>query len=290
MSKKSIYLYNFYRKKYGKELLVDVIDLQSIKNNIKKNPVHRLSYYDITFITDGEEEIFINESKYEAKPKDAITSIPGEVWQWNSNTTLNGYVLVFEEEFLLSFFNDPLFLQKLQFLHSERKKALISLDETTFLRITTLLKELRDEIKTNLDKDLHILRAMLYEILALLDRTYRKDNNENELDNKNSSRHINTFIQLVNTHYIHHRNTEFYADKLFITSNYLNKIVKQHFGLSPKEYILQKAYQEAKLLLTHTTLSINEITDKLHFSTASYFICSFKKHIGISPQKYRNQK
>lgn len=290
MSKKSIYLYNFYRKKYGKELLVDIIDLQSIKNNIKKNPIHRLSYYDITFITDGEEEIFINESKYEAKPKDAITSIPGEVWQWNSNTTLNGYVLVFEEEFLLSFFNDPLFLQKLQFLHPERKKALISLDETTLLRITTLLRELRDEIKTNLDKDLHILRAMLYEILALLDRSYRKYNNENELNNKNSSRHINTFVQLVNTHYIHHRNIEFYADKLFITSNYLNKIVKQHFGLSPKEYILQKVYQEAKLLLTHTTLSIKEITDKLHFSTASYFIRSFKKHIGICPQKYRNQK
>lgn len=42
--------YNFYRKKYGDELLIDVINLESIKGKIRKTPVHRVTYYDITFI------------------------------------------------------------------------------------------------------------------------------------------------------------------------------------------------------------------------------------------------
>lgn len=69
----SIPKYNFYRKKYGDELLIDVIDLDSIKGNIRKNPVHRVTYYDITFITEGSEEIAINDRSYPVAPRSAIS-------------------------------------------------------------------------------------------------------------------------------------------------------------------------------------------------------------------------
>ena len=48
--------YDFYKHKYGDELLIDVVPLNTIKKYLKEQPVHILTYYDITLITSGEIE------------------------------------------------------------------------------------------------------------------------------------------------------------------------------------------------------------------------------------------
>ena len=284
----SIPQYNFYRKKYGKELLIDVIDLSSIKDNIGKTPVHRVTYYDITFITEGGEEVAINDSSYVVASGSAICSIPGDVWTWKPNTQMNGYVLVFEEEFLLSFFSDPLFLKRFAFLNPQRESALVYIEEHLFVRIEQLLLLIKEEINNDTEKDHHILRAMLYEVLMLLNRSYIASCTKAEPCKEIVvDRYIHSFVQIVNDNYTTQHNVQYYADKLFITTNYLNRIVKQTLGVTSKQYIQTKVIQEAKRLLTYTTLSIAEISLTLHFETPSYFIRSFKKHSGSTPREYR---
>ena len=51
--KNSIPQYTFYKTKYGSELLIDVVELKYIKRFLSENPIHTLTYYDITFITEG---------------------------------------------------------------------------------------------------------------------------------------------------------------------------------------------------------------------------------------------
>ncbi|WP_138483983.1 hypothetical protein [Dyadobacter bucti] len=102
---KSIHRYHFFQGKYGKELLVDLVSISDINKYIEVAPTHRLTYYDITFITDGREKIIVNQHKLSVQPGDVICSIPGEVWSWPKQTVLQGYALLFEEAFLLSFFN-----------------------------------------------------------------------------------------------------------------------------------------------------------------------------------------
>jgi AraC family transcriptional activator of pobA len=286
---KDIYLYNFHKTKYGKELLVDVISLQSIKDNISKNPVHRLSYYDITFITDGSEKIGINGQESFAQPSTAICSIPGDVWQWNPKTELNGYVLVFEEEFLLSFFNDPYFLQNFPYLQPDRNSALLLFDVALFDRVVKLLIQIKDEINLDSEKDQHILRAMLYELLILLNRSTSIAENKPASNENIENRHLQTFIELVKTNYIEDRNIQNYADKICITANYLNKIVNKSLGISPKKYIVHKIIQESKRLLTYTTQSISEIADRLYFSTPTYFVRFFTKNCGCTPLEFRRK-
>ena len=41
-----------------------------------------------------------------------VTSIPGEVWEFSPESQLKGFNLAFEKEFLLTFFNDPHFLDR----------------------------------------------------------------------------------------------------------------------------------------------------------------------------------
>lgn len=52
--KNAIPRYNFYKTKYGSELLIDVVDLQYTRKFLTQGKVHILTYYDITFITEGE--------------------------------------------------------------------------------------------------------------------------------------------------------------------------------------------------------------------------------------------
>lgn len=102
--------YDFYKHKYGDELLIDVVPLNTIKKYLKEQPVHILTYYDITLITSGEGEFLIDHQANRVKPQEIIFTRPGEIRKWDDKTIQDGFALIFEEEFLLSFFNDPAFL------------------------------------------------------------------------------------------------------------------------------------------------------------------------------------
>ena len=282
--------YNFHKTKYGDELLIDVVELRSINKYIQRDPIHRLTYYDITLITEGKGEFIINGHSYPVEPYNIVCSIPGEVRGWNKDQTLNGYALIFEEEFLLSFFNDPHFLQHLSYLNPERNSFVLQATPELNLRIHQLFREIKTEISNYSKKDHHILRAMLYEVLMLLNRTDTVSEPQPISKNKTVNRHAHAFTLLVNAEFISQRNTQYYADKLCITANYLNEITQNVLGVSAKIYIQNKVMQEAKRLLNYTTLSITEIADKLHYNTPSYFIRSFHKHTGLTPTQYRDSQ
>lgn len=288
----------FFKRKYGSELLVDMNDIHYIKPGITKHPVHRYPFYSLVLVTDGEEEIGINDNRTMAKQGTFIAGIPGDVWCWNSDTCLQGYVLIFEEEFLLSFFNDRLFLQKFPYLQTDRLSPFYWVEDDLFNRICQVMEQIKMEIhgsETNLRKtslpeiDQHILRAMLYETLTLFKRaeTLTLPDSIQDLGQK---RYLEPFIRLVEKHFVENRNIQFYADRLCITPNYLNKIVKQELGLSAKGYLNNKIVQEIKNLLDYTTLSVAEIADNLHFLSASYLVRYFKAQTGSTPVQYRNRR
>ena len=104
--KNSIPRYTFYKHKYGSELLVDVVELKYVKKFLAKSAVHTLNYYDITFITEGKGAFSVDNQTYEAIPRDVLFSKPGEIRNWDTHHIINGYALIFEEEFLSSLFKD----------------------------------------------------------------------------------------------------------------------------------------------------------------------------------------
>lgn len=63
---KSIPQYHFYKTKYGEELLIDVVTLNGIRPYIDKHPIHTLSYFDITFVTQGPGELSVGNRSYTA--------------------------------------------------------------------------------------------------------------------------------------------------------------------------------------------------------------------------------
>ncbi len=284
---KRIPLYKFHRRKYGTELLIDVLDLGYIKTGIRRNPIHRETFYCIILITGGCEEVGVNGHKRPVQAGEVVCSRPGEVWSWQPDPKLEGLVLIFEEPFLLSFFNDSHFLERLAYLQPDRTSPFLRPDTTLQERLHHLLSSMKAEIDDSQDKDQHILRAMLYETLMLLNRAACSGEGGQPMSEVAAGRYIEGFIRAVNSEYMLRHDVEYYANKLCITPNYLNKVVRRSLGTTAKFHIDKKLLEEAERLLNYTTLTVTEIAERLHFDSPSYFTRFFKKQTGLPPLQYR---
>ncbi len=95
------------------------------------------------------------------------------------------------------------------------------------------------------------------------------------------------FLQLLFEHCKEQHVVTFYAEKLFITPQYLSLILKELTGKSANKWIDDALIVEAKILLKAPQATVQQVADILHFSDQSTFGKFFKKHMGISPMEYR---
>ena len=97
------------------------------------------------------------------------------------------------------------------------------------------------------------------------------------------------FLKLLSLNYKQSRDVAFYADRLCITSKHLSQVVKEVSGKSALDIIEEYVITECKALLLSTTMTIQQISDSLNFTTQSVFGKYFKRVTGISPSEYRNR-
>lgn len=98
---------------------------------------------------------------------------------------------------------------------------------------------------------------------------------------------LNSFLQLLSEDAREQHIVTYYAEKLFITPQYLSLILKELTGKSANKWIDDALIVEAKLLLKTPQATVQQVADILNFSDQSTFGKFFKKHIGMSPMEYR---
>lgn len=79
------------------------------------------------------------------------------------------------------------------------------------------------------------------------------------------------------------------SDTLHLDSTYLTRKFAQQYGISPKEYLIEKRIEHAKKLLIETDATIKEIALSVGYIDQLYFSRIFKKKVGESPIGYRKQ-
>ena len=79
------------------------------------------------------------------------------------------------------------------------------------------------------------------------------------------------------------------ARRIGYAEYYLSRKFREETGESINTYIKIVRVERAKMLLTTTQFSIQEISERLCFGTRSFFDDTFKKIVGIPPAAYRAQ-
>lgn len=79
------------------------------------------------------------------------------------------------------------------------------------------------------------------------------------------------------------------AKEVGISREYLQKLFKQHEGISITAYMIDKKLEAACNMLIFSDRKISEIADYLHFGSVSHFSLVFKRKKGQSPKEYRSK-
>ncbi|MBE6591666.1 MAG: helix-turn-helix transcriptional regulator, partial [Ruminococcaceae bacterium] len=74
-----------------------------------------------------------------------------------------------------------------------------------------------------------------------------------------------------------------------VSEVYFRKLFLNSFGVSPKEYMIQKRMDYAKNLLKSGDFSISEIATLCGYTESCHFSREFSKREGISPNQYGKQ-
>lgn len=78
------------------------------------------------------------------------------------------------------------------------------------------------------------------------------------------------------------------ADSLYLSKSYLQKIYKSYFGKSIIEEMIEFRIDHAKKLLSHTDMTVTEISRECGYSSYNYFVRQFRVSEGVSPSEYRS--
>ncbi len=80
------------------------------------------------------------------------------------------------------------------------------------------------------------------------------------------------------------------AEKVHLSTRQLNRVLRQLYGMSFRQLIIDIRMSRAVHLLSTTDMSIADIAYGVGYSSVSGFYEAFEKHYGISPGNYRNHR
>jgi AraC family transcriptional activator of pobA len=100
---------------------------------------------------------------------------------------------------------------------------------------------------------------------------------------------VERLVGLIESHFRNQRILAFYAARLAMTPDHLNKHVKRVTGVTAGWLIRQRVLTEAKRQLAFSNQPINEIAYDLAFADPSHFVRSFRKDTGLTPRTFRER-
>lgn len=107
--------------------------------------------------------------------------------------------------------------------------------------------------------------------------------------NPKVSRQIHACCDYIEMHVEDELSIEDIAKTIGYTKYYFSRRFKEEMGVSVTDYIKAARIERAKTLLDSTSLSIQDISDRLHFCSRSYFSTVFLETVGHTPTQYREK-
>lgn len=250
-----------------------------LKNSKDVHFPHRHDFYYILYISNGGGTHTIDFTTYMIKPGQLYFMSPGQVHEWNIKPGTKGFTLFFNERL---FFNEGLKIEEeWPYFHSLFNKPVYQLSTGSIKETEKWFGWILTEYgKSGADTVKHLLAAFLYKLNGAL-----KPANKTQPEWKSDI--LRKYELLVSENFRSEQQVSFYADKLNISANYLNAVCKTNLDKSAKSLINERILLEAKRLLLHSNLNIEEISRYLDFKTSSYFIRFFKKYGGQTPLRFK---
>lgn len=107
---------------------------------------------------------------------------------------------------------------------------------------------------------------------------------------RNTSKHSRPVQMLIDYIYLHledELSIAGMADIAGYTDYYLSKKFRKETGMTIKEFIRNARLEKAQSYLQDPAMTVREVSERLRFTSQSYFIDCFRKKYGITPGEYQ---
>jgi AraC-like DNA-binding protein len=275
----------------SKHPLIDIQKYEDAKReNIIKNEPIVFDFYKISFVNNFNGYIQIGGTKFEGKNGILHFIEPGQIYTCNSTNPWEGFQILIHPDIFKNYFSHKSINLYDFFSYNVNESLLLNKEEG--ILVSNIMQMAWNEFHNQKDKfSIPIILSHISTLLNLTERFYdRQFDNRKKIYNKLSK----DFYKLLRNYYLTASDKEiqqptvhYFAKKLNVTPNYLSDIIKYHTGKSALAGIHDYIIEEAKKLLTSTSLSISEISYNLGFEYPNYFSKLFKQKTNLSPSEYR---
>ena len=270
----------------------DMIKLQTLyqrvdlDHSISDN--HIVEFYILLLILEGTGTHTVDFKEYKYGPGSVFTIRKDQIQKFHPNATTKGFLLLFTNEFLVSFFQAHESQKTEQLFNELLGSPHLVLNKKRFLKTKKQLKRIKEEYFV--ERDDHSLAIIRSELQILIARLFRiKSKEENTL---HSHKHLASFIKfqrMVEQNATNKHRVQEYAQQLGVSTKSLNKITQTTIHKSAKEFLDEVHLKQIKRLLINSKASIKEIAYQVGFDEPSNFYKFFKRHTKQTPEQFRSE-
>lgn len=270
-----------------KQLEIDTLYSLFIESKPKgfEFPGETHDFWECRYILKGKICASGDDKIYELSQGDIIFHKPMELHKYYIDGNETADILIFSFNMngpLKNYFNDKVF-----HLTNEQQNILNSL-------IRYIKETIKDTDKTEKYKKeeqflqsfystpLYIQRVITY--LEYLFLSLADKGNISEVSYKKDALLFSRTVNYMNENIYEKLSVSEIAKHCYISESSLKRLFSKYAGMSIHKYFLKLKFNSAFNLLKDG-MSVNEVTEKLNFSSQSYFSVSFKREFGINPSK-----
>ncbi|MEO7991604.1 MAG: helix-turn-helix transcriptional regulator [Chryseolinea sp.] len=258
------------------------------KNSIHARKPHSHSFYQIIWFTKGQGKHFVDFNAFEVTSNSFFFISKDQIHFFDGNKNYEGIIIHFNEEFLIDSENDIDVFLKYSIFNDFESEPFFTMSKDKVKKLSNLISQLQQEI-AELEFFAHkeYLRHLLKLFLISIQRIGKRKAFKNLSITNNSHITFIRFRKLVDLNFKKVQTVREYAALLNISSKTLTNHSKESADKTPLEIINERITLEAKRLISHSSLNINEIGFQMGFEDPSYFVKYFKKQTGKSPSDFR---
>ncbi|MEV8097165.1 helix-turn-helix domain-containing protein [Kitasatospora sp. NPDC085879] len=246
---------------------------------------HRHSFHELAYVTRGRGSHVLDLSDHPLRPPQLCAIAAGQVHHWGRASGLEGWVLLFEEDFLLRHPEDAALARELATGRPLRP------DRAEARGLAALLAELDREYRAARAGHPGVLQALLHVLLVRAVRAlpHSPPQAPAAADAALPRPHplVAHFGRLIAEPGRADRTVGSYARELGVSTGRLHELVREATGRTPARLIRQQQTLEAKRLLGATDLTVRQVAAAAGFADPAYFCRFFRREVGLTPGEFR---
>lgn len=281
-----------FQNQQNPDATFDMIDLNEMfhRKDLKHSPfeLHLVEFYLILVIEEGEGKHTIDFTEYSYKKNTLLTIRKDQIHKFFKNNKVKGTMLLFTDEFLVSYLEKLEALKSLQLFNEVLAVPKIQLSESESIEVLSIVKRINEEyFHRNDDYSFGVIRSELHILIAKL---FRIKSKQHQL--APSRKYLSAFMKLQNLveqHASKYNQVNYYAVMMGLSTKTLNTITQTIVHKTAKAFIDDICTKQIKRLLINTELSVKEIAYSSGFDEATNFYKYFKRQTQMTPEEFRSK-